>query len=104
VEETGAHIDDDTNSPLPSTNNEPTMWTITDVTEQIQQRDQQIRPPATAINENKGLDEKEKIDIPQTAKKKKSPKTRKSSIYIFLNSSSVLKNGKILRGHIFLFR
>ncbi|XP_011342778.1 zinc finger protein 271 isoform X3 [Ooceraea biroi] len=78
VEETGAHIDDDTDSPLPAGNNEPTMWTITDVTEQ---RDQQIRPPATAtaVSENKDSDEKEKTDIPQTAKKKKSSKTRKSN-------------------------
>ncbi|XP_071642388.1 uncharacterized protein [Temnothorax longispinosus] len=77
VEETGAHIDDDTNSPLPSANNESTIWTITGVTEEVQQRDQQIRPPA--VSENKSSDEKAKTDIPQTAKKKKSPKTRKSS-------------------------
>lgn len=77
MEETGAHIDDDTDSPLPNTNNESTIWTITGVTEEVQQRDQQIRPPG--VNENKSPDEKAKTDIPQTAKKKKSSKTRKSS-------------------------
>ncbi|XP_011870388.1 PREDICTED: zinc finger protein 34-like isoform X2 [Vollenhovia emeryi] len=76
VEETGAHIDDDTDCPLPSANNESAIWTITGVTEEVQQRDQQIRPP---VSENKITDEKAKTDIPQTAKKKKSPKTRKSS-------------------------
>lgn len=77
MEETGAHIDDDTDSPLPIANNESTLWTITDATE-VQQRDQQqIKPPA--VSENKNSDEK--TDIPQTAKKKKSPKTRKSSSY-----------------------
>ncbi|XP_012224417.2 zinc finger protein 271-like isoform X2 [Linepithema humile] len=80
VEETGAHIDDDTDSPLPTTNNESTIWkSITDsITVQVQQRDQQIRP-SVAISENKSLDEKGKTDIPQTAKKKKSPKIRKSN-------------------------
>ncbi|XP_011693846.1 PREDICTED: zinc finger protein 271 isoform X2 [Wasmannia auropunctata] len=79
VEETGARIDDDTDSPLPTANNESTMWTInvTGVTEEVQQRDQQIRPPT--ISESKSPDEKAKTDIPQTAKKKKSPKTRKSN-------------------------
>ncbi|XP_020292029.1 zinc finger protein 607-like isoform X2 [Pseudomyrmex gracilis] len=77
VEETGAHIDDDTDSVLPSTNNESTMWAITDVTEQVQQKDQEIRPPS--VNDNKSSEEKSKTDIPYTAKKKKSPKARKSS-------------------------
>ncbi|KAL0105172.1 hypothetical protein PUN28_016666 [Cardiocondyla obscurior] len=75
VEETGAHIDDDTDSPLPNANNESAIWTITGVTEEVQQRDQQLGPPA--ISENKSSDEKIKTDIPQTAKKKKSPKPRK---------------------------
>ncbi|XP_050451848.1 zinc finger protein 271-like isoform X3 [Cataglyphis hispanica] len=77
VEETGAHIDDDTDSPLPIANNESSLWTITDATE-VQQRDQQQIKPS-AVSENKNSDEKGKTDIPQTAKKKKSPKTRKSS-------------------------
>lgn len=77
MEETGAHIDDDTESPLPTTNSESTMWTITEVTEQVQ-RDQ-IRPPV--INDKSLESEKEKTDIPQTTKKKKSPKTRKSGLY-----------------------
>lgn len=77
MEETGAHIDDDTDSPLPIANNESSLWTITDAPE-VQQRDQQqLKPPV--VNENKTSDEKAKTDIPQTAKKKKSPKTRKSS-------------------------
>ncbi|KAL6265407.1 hypothetical protein P5V15_002203 [Pogonomyrmex californicus] len=75
VEETGAHIDDDTDSPLPNTNTGSNLWI--DVTEQVQQRDQQIRPPV--VNENKSPDEKAKTDIPQTAKKKKTSKTRKST-------------------------
>ncbi|XP_025994813.1 zinc finger protein 271 isoform X2 [Solenopsis invicta] len=79
VEETaGARIDDDTDSSLPNTNNEPTIWAITGVTEEVQQRDQQIRPPA--VSEDKSPNEKAKTDnIPQTSKKKKSSKTRKSS-------------------------
>lgn len=79
MEETGAHIDDDTDSVLPSTNNESTMWAITDVTEQVQQKDQEIRPPS--VNDNKSSEEKSKTDIPYTAKKKKSPKARKSSSF-----------------------
>lgn len=90
MEETGAHIDDDTDSPLPIANNESSLWTITDATE-VQQRDQQqIKSPA--VSENKISDEKGKTDIPQTAKKKKSPKTRKSSLYSFFSkNSSALK-------------
>lgn len=102
MEETGAHIDDDTDSPLPSANNESTMWTITDVTEQVQQRDQQIRP--LAVSENKSADEKAKTDIPQTAKKKKSPKTRKSSLYnsFFLLESSWRAEDKDFKNGILL--
>ncbi|XP_011150321.1 zinc finger protein 271 isoform X2 [Harpegnathos saltator] len=74
VEETGAHIDEDTEPPLSTANNESTMWNIADITEQAQ-RDHMR---ASVVGE-KSLDEKAKTDIPQTTKKKKSPKTRKST-------------------------
>ncbi|KYN06034.1 hypothetical protein ALC62_03034 [Cyphomyrmex costatus] len=77
VEETGARIDDDADSPLSTTNNESTMWAITGVTEEVQQRDQQMKPPEDS--NDKSSNEKAETDIPQTAKKKKSLKTRKSS-------------------------
>ncbi|XP_018048050.1 PREDICTED: zinc finger protein 271-like isoform X2 [Atta colombica] len=77
VEETGARIDDETDPPLSTTNNEPAMWTITGVTEEVQQRDQQIKPPE--VSNDKSSNEKAKTDIPQTAKKKKPSKTRKSN-------------------------
>ncbi|XP_018301198.1 zinc finger protein 260 isoform X2 [Mycetomoellerius zeteki] len=75
VEETGARIDDETDSPLSTSNTESTMWTITGVTEEVQQRDQQIKPPE--VSNDKSSNEKAKTDIPRTAKKKKSSKTRK---------------------------
>ncbi|XP_012532707.1 zinc finger protein 37 isoform X2 [Monomorium pharaonis] len=80
VEETaGARIDDDTDSSLPTANNESAIWTITGVSEEIQQqRDQQIRSSAVSEVKN-STNEKAKTNIPQSAKKKKSPKTRKSS-------------------------
>ncbi|XP_076652527.1 uncharacterized protein LOC143358895 isoform X1 [Halictus rubicundus] len=74
VEETGAHIDDDTESPLSTVNNESPLWTITDVTEQVH-RDH-VKP--STVNEQ-NLHEKEKTDIPQTSKKKKILKARKSN-------------------------
>lgn len=75
VEETGAHIDEDTTeSPLSTVNNESPLWTITDVTEHVH-RDH-VKP--TTVNEQT-LHSKEKTDIPQTMKKKKILKTRKSS-------------------------
>lgn len=77
MEETGARIDDETDSPLSTSNTESTMWTITGVTEEVQQRDQQIKPPE--VSNDKSSNEKAKTDIPRTAKKKKSSKTRKLS-------------------------
>lgn len=74
VEETGAHIDDETESPLSTVNNESPLWTITDVTEHVH-RDH-VKP--SAINDH-GIHDKDKSDIPQTAKKKKILKARKSS-------------------------
>ncbi|KAK9297603.1 hypothetical protein QLX08_008750 [Tetragonisca angustula] len=74
VEETGAHIDDETESPLSTVNNESPLWTITDVTEHVH-RDH-VKP--SAINDH-GMHDKDKSDIPQTVKKKKILKARKSS-------------------------
>ncbi|XP_047367663.1 zinc finger protein 45-like isoform X2 [Vespa velutina] len=74
VEETAAHINDETESPLSTTNNESMLWAITDVTDHVH-RDH-VRTSTTA---EQNLHEKEKTDIPQTAKKKKSLKTRKSN-------------------------
>lgn len=92
MEETGAHIDDDTDSSLPITNNESTLWTITDAAE-VQQRDQQqIKAPV--VSENKNCNEKGKIDIPQTTKKKKSPKTRKSSSYLSTSKAPCIKRNE----------
>lgn len=65
VEETGAHIDDETESPLSTVNNESPLWTIADVTEHVH-RDH-VKP--SAINEH-GMHDKDKSDIPETAKKK----------------------------------
>ena len=74
MEETGAHIDDETESPLSTVNNESPLWTITDVTEHVH-RDH-VKP--SAINDH-GMHDKDKSDIPQTVKKKKILKARKSS-------------------------
>lgn len=74
MEETGAHIDDETESPLSTVNNESPLWTITDVTEHVH-RDH-VKP--ATVNEQT-LHNKEKTDIPQTIKKKKILKARKSS-------------------------
>lgn len=75
MEETGAHIDDETESPLSTVNNESPLWTITDVTTEQVHRDH-VKPPP--VNEQ-SVHDKEKTDIPQTTKKKKILKTRKSS-------------------------
>ncbi|XP_029044223.1 zinc finger protein 879-like [Osmia bicornis bicornis] len=74
VEETGAHIDDETESPLSTVNNESPLWTITDVTAHVH-RDH-VKP--ATVNEQT-LHNKEKTDIPQTMKKKKILKARKSN-------------------------
>ncbi|XP_003702506.1 uncharacterized protein LOC100877507 isoform X2 [Megachile rotundata] len=75
VEETGAQIDEDTTeSPLSTVNATPPLWTITDVTEHVH-RDH-VKPPTVT---EPTLHNKEKTDIPQTMKKKKILKTRKSS-------------------------
>lgn len=76
VEETGAHTDDETESPLSVVNNESPLWTIADVTEHVGDHE---KPPAVT---ERSVNEKEKTDIPQTTKKKKILKTRKSSVYI----------------------
>ncbi|XP_053979542.1 zinc finger protein 260-like isoform X2 [Hylaeus anthracinus] len=74
VEETGAHIDDDTESQLSTVNNESQIWTITGITEHVH-RDH-VKPPTVS---EQGLHEKEKTDIPQTTKKKKILKARKTN-------------------------
>ena len=74
VEETGAHIDDESESPLSAVNNDSPLWTITDVTQHVR-RD---HVKAATVSEQ-GLNEKGKTDIPQTTKKKKILKARKSN-------------------------
>lgn len=74
MEETGAHIDDETESPL---NNDSPLWTITDVTSHVH-RDH-VKP--STVNDQ-GIHDKDKTDIPQTTKKKKILKTRKTSKHI----------------------
>ncbi|KAG7188391.1 hypothetical protein KM043_008042 [Ampulex compressa] len=74
VEETGAHIDDDTESPLPNVNNESTLWTITDVTEHVHR--EHTKAPTVSMP---SIQEKPEGHIPQTTKKKKLSKTRKSN-------------------------
>ncbi|KAK2581969.1 hypothetical protein KPH14_002409 [Odynerus spinipes] len=74
VEETGAHIDDESESPLSTTNNESMLWAITDVTDHLHQGN--VR---TSTTNEQNLHEKEKTDIPQTTKKKKTLKTRKTN-------------------------
>lgn len=77
VEETGAHIDDESESPLSAVNNDSPLWTITDVTQHV--RRDHVKPATVS---EQGLHEKGKTDIPQTTKKKKILKARKSSVYI----------------------
>lgn len=85
VEETGAHIDDETESPLSSVNNESPLWTITDVTDHVH-RDH-VKP--STVNEQ-SIHDKDKTDIPQTTKKKKILKARKSSKYIYIQGLLLL--------------
>ncbi|CAL7942124.1 unnamed protein product [Xylocopa violacea] len=73
VEETGAHIDDETESSLSVVNNESPLWTVTDVTEHVN-RD---HVKSNTVNDQSIID-KEKTDIPQTTKKKKILKAKKS--------------------------
>ncbi|XP_014469641.1 PREDICTED: zinc finger protein 93-like isoform X2 [Dinoponera quadriceps] len=72
VEETGAHIDEDTESSLPSTN-ESTIWTIPSITG----TDQPPRDHMSVVSEE-SLDERSKTDSPQRTKRKraKSPRSR----------------------------
>ncbi|XP_066595796.1 zinc finger protein 271-like [Prorops nasuta] len=75
VEETGAHIDDESESALSTVNNETTLWTITtDVVDQVSR--EHIQTPTIAEPE---IQEKEKKDIPPTTKKKKTAKSRKTN-------------------------
>ncbi|XP_026668201.1 zinc finger protein 260-like isoform X2 [Ceratina calcarata] len=72
VEETGAHIDDETESSLSVVNNDNSLWAIADVTGNVH-RDQ-IKPSTI----DQAILDKGKTDIPQTTKKKKA-KARKSN-------------------------
>ncbi|XP_015595932.1 zinc finger protein 37 [Cephus cinctus] len=74
VEEIGAHIDEDIETPLVDVNNGPPLWAIADVSKHTEQEEIQ----ATTINED-DLQEKEETDIPETAKKKKLQKSRKNN-------------------------
>lgn len=80
VEETGAHIDEESETPLSDVNNGPTLWSIAEVTETLGHKDSEI----STINEQ-DLQEKYETEIPETTKKKKSQKARKvQSTYIDL--------------------
>ncbi|KAI4499128.1 hypothetical protein M0802_005711 [Mischocyttarus mexicanus] len=74
VEETAANINDESESPLSTANNESMLWAIADVTDHVHRDHART---STTIEQN--LHEKEKTDIPQTAKKKKTLKARKSN-------------------------
>ncbi|XP_043268969.1 zinc finger protein 19-like isoform X2 [Venturia canescens] len=71
VEETGAHIDEESEIPLSDVNSQ-TLWSMTDVTVTVGQKQEEL----STINEE-DFQEKYETEIPGTAKKKKSHKTRK---------------------------
>lgn len=93
MEETAAHINDESESPLSTTNNESMLWAITDVTDHVH-RDH-VR---TSTTTEQNLHEKEKTDIPQTAKKKKALKARKSSAYMLKKLFLIIEKKLVLCG------
>lgn len=78
VEETGAHIDEESEIPLSDVNSQ-TLWSMTDVTVTVGQKQEDL----STINEE-DFHENYETEIPGTTKKKKSHKTRKASSMLIL--------------------
>lgn len=80
MEETGAHIDEESQSSLSGVNND-SLWSITGVSDH--NRDKTATTDTISTIEEEDLSESEKTDIPETTKKKKASLIRKSSSYLF---------------------